>query len=143
MISSPAAKLDEVIFESDRWMSCPMMTHQALQRLLGHLGHVTSWAPTRQPQRAGGLPPSRDALVDAEGNGVHLLPPLVRPIWVIECNSCLHTSLLRRGLLPHLHCCLPVNLLITVRHLVSPTILRALLSSSTLTTPPPSTRAAR
>ena len=37
-----------------------------------------------------------------EGNGVHLLPPPVRPVWVIECDSCLtgggtYTSVLCYG----------------------------------------------
>ena len=44
-ISIPAAKLDAVISECDRWMTQPSMTRRALQHLLGCLTHIASCIP--------------------------------------------------------------------------------------------------
>ena len=44
-ISIPAAKMDAVISECDRWMSRPSMAQRALQRLHGRLAHVASCIP--------------------------------------------------------------------------------------------------
>ena len=90
-ISIPAAKLDAVISECDRWMTRPSMTVPPVQCLLGRLAQVASCIP--QARRFGSLrglhaPPPREAPDDAglgadvssfrryacESNGVHLLP---------------------------------------------------------------------
>ena len=106
-ISIPAAKLDAVISECDRWMTHPSMSRRALQCLLGHFAHVALCVPPARRFMAHllaslrGLHASRDAPVDTglgadvawfrryarEGNGVHLLPPPEWPVWVIECDS--------------------------------------------------------
>ena len=108
-ISIPTEKLNIVIKNAEEWLQRPRATKRSLQQLVGRLVHVCSCVQhgrrfisriLRALSNAHHLPQvevDEDLIRDImwfsryakESNGVTLIPPPVRPIWLIECDSCL------------------------------------------------------